>query len=611
MSGSISHIRSIDALRGFSVLAVLLFHFYPDLFQGGFLGVDIFFVISGFVITLALIKMDESDPWKMYRQFVVSRIKRLVPALLSTASIVGLVFFIVYPSALMSLVIESIAASLMFISNLYFGSMAGYWDTTSKLMPMLHTWSLSLEWQFYLLYPLIFLYMPSRKYIPELLVVVFIISIVVSFQLSVTRPTLNFYGIQSRVWELTAGGLAAMFCARGCCAKYLQGNYAKLTPIIFCTLFFLYVLFCSSSIASAVEFVVPLIAITAVTLVFVFHNDSEISSLFPVWLFRLGEISYSVYLVHFPIVTLLYWYDLDGISLLMGMVLSILLGFAQYKLIECRYRYGDRTIIYVYILFVIFSVISVLALKGSGSPIDEHERYVREGFDNRILGSEKDDYSVKGVDNILIIGDSYAQDFFNIVSESGQFRNNQVFTYFIPQECLPSYLPMDKKAELLEFTRIEIELCGNFDLVNDRPNFSNFSTVVMASNWRDNNQAFIKSSVVELRKVFSGLIVVVGTKHFGKVNPYVLNEIDFSIRRSLKNKIVSRISHINNQILLALDGLDEVVFIDLMQGFCADNEYCMITDDNGALLTYDGGHLTRSGAMLASRNLNLESVFSD
>ncbi|URQ74227.1 MAG: acyltransferase [Candidatus Ochrobactrum gambitense] len=208
-----SYRPDIDGLRAISVLSVIFYHYAFDLFGGGFVGVDIFFVISGYLITSHLYNEINGNTFSIFN-FYSRRFKRILPALFSV--IVFSLFagyFLLLPGDFEGLSNSSIFAALG-VSNFYFLLNTGYFDQSSDLMPLLHTWSLGVEEQFYLIWPLLFAI--SAKITKSAKICAFTILsiiIVVSFASSVVltkhSPSFAFYLLPTRAWELGIGGMLA------------------------------------------------------------------------------------------------------------------------------------------------------------------------------------------------------------------------------------------------------------------------------------------------------------------------------------------------------------------------------------------------------------------
>lgn len=201
----------IDGLRAVAVISVVLYHFGFNLLQGGFVGVDIFFVISGFLITRIIAREMAAGEFTFAR-FYERRIRRIFPAVFAMLLIVGaLAWFVLLPSDLI-LLGRSMLSTVLFFSNIFYWKNSGYFDTVSELNPLLHTWSLAIEEQFYFLFPALLLlfvrYIP--KWIKPLLWLVVLIAFAICIWQQATRPTATFYLLPFRAWELGAGSVLAL-----------------------------------------------------------------------------------------------------------------------------------------------------------------------------------------------------------------------------------------------------------------------------------------------------------------------------------------------------------------------------------------------------------------
>ena len=199
----------IDGLRAIAVLSVLAFHAFPDLVPGGFTGVDIFFSISGFLITGIILQAIDADTFT-FAQFYGRRIRRIFPALLAMFAVTIIAGrFVLLVREYQSLGLH-VAAGSIFTSNFLLWSEAGYFDLAAHYKPLLHLWSLGVEEQFYLFWPLMLLIVPGRFGL-RLIATVFLAlaSYYACRHIFVTDPTANFYSPLTRWWELMIGALLA------------------------------------------------------------------------------------------------------------------------------------------------------------------------------------------------------------------------------------------------------------------------------------------------------------------------------------------------------------------------------------------------------------------
>lgn len=214
MHSNTNQIKEIQSLRGISVILVVLYHFHIFGFSGGFVGVDMFFVISGFVITRQIYTQISDEKFSL-SEFYIKRIKRLFPALFITIFITYIVGYIIYnPNALSQLSKESLF-SLFGIQNFFLLSQIGYFDVNSLRKTLLHTWSLSIEEQFYLFWPLFLLLIIKIK--KNLLLVLVLIGIFASISLNIIFHKYDnfiFYMLPFRIYEFLFGTLAFLIYNR-------------------------------------------------------------------------------------------------------------------------------------------------------------------------------------------------------------------------------------------------------------------------------------------------------------------------------------------------------------------------------------------------------------
>ncbi len=199
----------MDGLRAVAIIPVVLYHAFPTLLPGGFVGVDIFFVISGFLISGIIFKDLQRDSFS-FRTFYANRIKRIFPALivvLAACFVFGWFFLLPEEYAQLG---KHIAGGVGYVENLVLRREAGYFDTKSSLKPLMHLWSLGIEEQFYLTYPfLIWLFWRLRRNLLAILVPLALVSFSLNVWLVRSDAVSTFFLPQTRFWELLAGGALA------------------------------------------------------------------------------------------------------------------------------------------------------------------------------------------------------------------------------------------------------------------------------------------------------------------------------------------------------------------------------------------------------------------
>ncbi|WP_137112578.1 acyltransferase [Rhodobacter sp. SY28-1] len=210
--------REIDGRRALAVVPVILFHAHVPWLSGGFVGVDIFFVISGFLIT-SLLAEDLSSGRYSLSAFYERRARRILPALtVVLVATLPAAFLLLLPSQIEDFS-ASLAAVVVFLSSFFFLSQVGYFSPDAELQPLLHTWSLAVEEQYYLLFPplLALLWRKGRRVILAALALLALLSFGISLWGAVENPARNFFFTGSRVWELLAGAIAALVFRSGRC----------------------------------------------------------------------------------------------------------------------------------------------------------------------------------------------------------------------------------------------------------------------------------------------------------------------------------------------------------------------------------------------------------
>lgn len=299
---NINHNNHIQSLRAIAVISVMLFHTNQEIFSTGYLGVDIFFVISGYLICKVLSKYEKIN-FVLLFDFYIRRARRTLPALLALI-LISIPFFltILMPVNLIDFS-QSLIATPIFLSNFLFGSENDYWGSLSELKPFLHTWSLAIEWQFYLSFPLIFFFKKRLT----IFVILFLISILTNIFINFNDLLIfidnhkvrldNFFFTTNRIWEFLAGSILYLFEQN----SKLKIKKSKILSLLGLSLIFASFYFFEKSLRFNTYWnLIPVIG----TCLFIYFTDAEeqFKSIYKnKLLLHIGLISYSLYLWHQPI----------------------------------------------------------------------------------------------------------------------------------------------------------------------------------------------------------------------------------------------------------------------------------------------------------------------
>lgn len=332
--------REIDGLRAVAVLSVIFFHSQVALFPGGYLGVDIFFVISGYLITGIIIDELEQGSFSI-TNFYERRARRILPALfLMMVVTIPFAWTLLTPSELVSFS-KSIAAVPLFLSNFFFLKDGEYFETAAELKPLIHTWSLSVEEQYYLFFPLLLLlcWRSGRRAVVAMIAVLAVLSLALS-QLEVARlPLHNFFLLPTRAWELAVGSLA-YFADRRKPQVKLDARWRQLMSLSGCVLVVASIVgFDKDTPSPSVYTLLPTLG-TALLLLYA-RPDTVLGKLLGNrFLVSVGLVSYSAYLWHQPILAYSrYYFQTPSAALTSALIVSSLAaGALSWRFVERPFR---------------------------------------------------------------------------------------------------------------------------------------------------------------------------------------------------------------------------------------------------------------------------------
>jgi peptidoglycan/LPS O-acetylase OafA/YrhL len=330
----------IDGLRAISVAAVVLFHAHVPYLAGGFVGVDVFFVISGFLITQII--LDETGAGTFsFARFYERRARRILPALFAMLAVCCAAALILLPDDL-KLFSQSVAAVVAFCSNLLFWwQQRGYFAPAAESLPLLHTWSLGIEEQFYLLFPAAIVLMRrlDRRVVVPFIAAVCVVSFVYSVWASHRDPAAGFYSPLSRAWELMLGALLAARIVAPPTGRWMRETLCAIGLAAIAVAIHL-----PTFIARIPDAAVTISCLGAALLLYATeaHDGFFTRALSVKPLTLLGQASYSLYLWHWPLIVFGTYYilDLDTLHVARPIcaLIAIPIAFLSWRFIEQPFR---------------------------------------------------------------------------------------------------------------------------------------------------------------------------------------------------------------------------------------------------------------------------------
>jgi peptidoglycan/LPS O-acetylase OafA/YrhL len=448
----------IDGLRAIAVGAVIIYHaklsiFGFKLFSGGFIGVDIFFVISGYLITTIILKELVTTGSFSFKYFYERRIRRILPALLFVM-LVSLPFAWMYllPSSFIDFS-KSILYSLGFSSNFYFHYSGQIYGAESGLLkPFLHTWSLSVEEQFYILFPIVLLvtFKYFRKYLIYILILGFFISLGLADWSSRNYPSASFYFLHTRMWELLAGSILAYF-------EINNGHRSKnkilnlILPSVGLILIGHSILLFNDKMFHPSFY--SLSPIIGVCLIIWFSNKDEIiTKILSTKIFvGIGLISYSLYLWHYPVFAFVKILGLvtGGITGKLLLIPTLLFfSIISYHFVEKPFRNKKNNIknilILIFISYFILTSFNLYVINDNGI-----KNRLPEFFQTNLKATNFNYYQKNNTQKVVLIGDSHADSLVFNLNEEIKKKNLSLIN-FSTQTYLTDFNYVRKKIKKVD-----------------------------------------------------------------------------------------------------------------------------------------------------------------
>tara|TARA_B100000795_G_C22789902_1_gene436433 strand:+ start:87 stop:2000 length:1914 start_codon:yes stop_codon:yes gene_type:complete len=602
----------IDSLRAIAVSLVVLFHFDVLFLKGGFVGVDIFFVISGYLITKILwtdIKLKRLNLVSFY----LKRIRRIIPALSIVILFSLLIGYLLFsPEHLVRLSKSSLFSSLS-IANIFFWSESDYFDFEKHFKPLLHTWSLSVEIQFYIFWSLLIYFFKSslKKHLKIIVFTIFLMSLTASFIYS-GRASGFFYFTGFRLYEFALG--AFIFLHKFDTKKYADYLFISGLFIILGSA----LLFTERTIYPGLNALLPCIG--AFLVLISFNDINYFKNIFiNKYIIHVGKLSYSIYLLHWPILIFYKYYILNPISNIEKFFLIILTLCASsflYRFIELPFRKfkNNKPIIKNHILLLFlttFFIIVVITLKITENLklnnflSEENTKILRELNKGKEEMIRIEDEAIKKIKNnnyfinskkakkVLIIGDSHASDFYVAMLNTNKFVGFD-FEYLINND-LNCFKKQNFKDNILNEVKSFFNLfnyCQNkIAIFNNQRAFEKAEIIIVSSRWE---------SLIDFKKL-NNLFNITGDKKIIYINrrpkfyhiPTLYLKSKNTINETINiNKDMS-INIFNRQMQKIFKELDVQLF-DIEELVCPKNKCYAFKNEK--LLYSDEDHWSLYGA---------------
>jgi peptidoglycan/LPS O-acetylase OafA/YrhL len=598
----------IDGLRALAVTVVVLNHAGFTFVRGGFLGVDIFFVISGFLIT-GIIQREIADDRFSLRAFYERRARRILPALTFVVVMVLPMAWVILTPAQLKQFGQSVGAVALFSSNFLFWQQSGYFDVAAELKPLLHTWSLAVEEQFYLLFPLLLLGLRRVRTPTRIMVLGFIALASLGLaEVGARRQWVsNFYLLPSRAWELLLGALLALFAVRS--VAPVSARVSRIVaPLSFVAILLSVVFLDESDPMPGLLSLVPVLATAGV--IWTAAPGTALYRLLTLRpMIQVGLMSYSIYLWHQPLFALARHAkraELDLLTIIALIGLTFILAYLSYRFVERPFRGGlirSRRQIFLgsAVVSVLFVAFGWTAQAADGNLPGKADAAAREAQLAIMAGSQIPDRDFDCHLNVLSKVDKYLGDWdcyagsdsgleeLNVMvvgdSHAGVFAGAFLWNGFSINRASGSGCSILRPDTGFE------ECASILDLAVEQIGAREINTVFLVNYWDESelSELFI-NLVLDFWLDYADRVVLMApvpefpTAHATYVNTGEIEVVaDFSKADRFE------------EVITQMELPPEVLVVDTALHLCGTERHCRLIDGN-RLLWHDADHLAAEGS---------------
>ncbi len=613
----------IDGLRAISVAAVIVYHANANWLPGGFLGVDVFFVISGYLITGILLRDIDNGRFSI-GNFYERRVRRIAPALICMMLLTIALAPLLLPHQIMDLG-QSLAAAMTFSSNFFFYVETDYFNAFTNVNPLLHTWSLAVEEQYYLLYPLILLALSriSRRAVFLGLVGILVSSFAMAVITTTSNPQLSFYATHTRAWELMAGSLLAFGTTSGpllaATCRFHQQSLDVLSALALATL------------GASIVFITPdmahpgwatVVPVGATVVLLACAGQSRLLGVIlghPGMVYA-GLLSYSLYMYHQPLLSYAHLAasssgsegTLTGLELSGVIAATVCLSVVSYHYIEKPLRHA-RSISRRAAFAGFGATATILVALGMSA-------HFSKGYMSYFVERYADSDGVKLVDvseekealaiirrparaeqhapfnpdarlKVLLVGDSFALDAY-LALRAGSDRDVSARLLDADDGC------MDALAADLSGASDTVACVRHASRAQIAQLLSEASDILVSAQWLDSTYTNFLPLVDALRGHTDANVRAIGSVQFNDISSVALLLARNGISADASGPVMYRNLRLDrlrssNRLRQVLDSTGDIGWIEKRRFFCDETTAsCQLFDSAGRPLIWDHGHLT-------------------